>query len=222
MSAAKKTQHRRAQILTPELLNHLLHVVQATSLDPLRDYAAILLSFKGGLRACEIVGLSWTDVTGPRGEIGQPKRNPVTGEIEPYFEVPNGIAKNGRGRSIPMHPALQATLEHLQKALGPARAAPRDPVIQSRGPAAKLSLKPLRLKSNALVVFLSDLYEKAGLVGCSSHSGRRTAITKLAQTANTHGCSLFDVQRFAGHADIGTTESYVEASPHAGKMVRAL
>lgn len=209
----------KAQILTPELLDHLLHHIQATSRDPLRDYAIVLFSFKAGLRAGEIAGLSWRDVTDPRNRVGRQARNPTTGEMEAYFEVPNGIAKKGHGRMIPMHPALLATLEALQKHMG-LDAQPDDPVIRSLN-LGRENYSP-RISANTLVVYIKDLYLRAGLQGCSSHSGRRTAITQLAQTANKHGCSLFDVQQYAGHANIGTTETYVELSPNAGRMVRSL
>lgn len=203
----------RAKILDARQLDHLLHHIQATSQDPLRDYAIMLLSFRGGLRACEIAGLSWRDVTDARGKVGQSVTNPVTGETEIFFTVPNGIAKNGHGRSIPMHPALKATLEALYHAHGTIGPLSHDPVIRGK--------KSPRMTANALVQYIVCINERAGLQG-TSHSGRRTLLTHLAQTANSHHCSLFDVQQIAGHADIETTEAYVEASPHVGKMMRAV
>lgn len=210
MSGAAK----RAKTLTPEMLDHLLRYVAGAASDPLRDYVIILLSFKAGLRAAEIAGLDWADVTDASGHIGQPVKNQVTGEVEFYFEVPGDIAKKGRPRTIPMHASLQATLRHLQASLGPLQTKPNHPVIRGRrGP---------RMDPNTLVQYLRRLYTQAGFQGCSSHSGRRTLITALAQRANQHGCSLMDVQRIAGHADIATTEVYVEASPNVGKMMRSM
>jgi integrase len=218
--SAVELRRGRANIIAPEDFDHLLHVVQARSLGPvhaLRDYAILMFSHKGALRACEIVGLDWRDVIDAAGRMGKPFMNPVTREKEYFFEVPNGIAKKGSGRLIPMHDSLRATLEHLRTALGPDKTQRNHPVIQS----IKYWRVPNRISSNALVQYLIGLYESAGLKG-SSHSGRRTALTKLAQTANNHGCSLFDVQKFAGHKDIETTECYVEASPFSHQMVRSL
>ena len=119
-----------------------------------------------------------------------------------------------------MHPTLKSTLEALQTCLGPNRTKGGHPVIQSnRGP---MLCPPIRLKPHALVVYMTELYDAAGFRGCSSHTGRRTMITTLAQTANRFGCSLIDVQHVARHANIADTEAYVEASPFVGQMVRSL
>jgi integrase len=54
-----------------------------------------------------------------------------------------------------------------------------------------------------------------GYEGCSSHSGRRTAITKWARNITTAGGSLKDVQEMAGHADLGTTQKYIDENKNA-------
>lgn len=212
----RSTKSGKAQVITKEMLDYLLQQVAVTSKDPLRDYTILLLSFKAGLRAGEIAGLNWGDVTDPLGRIGKPVRNRVTGEIEFFFDIPNAIAKKKHGRALPMHAIVRTALEHLRQSYGPDRCRRHDPVIRS------LTRPETRVSPNTLVKYLISIYERAGLQGCSSHSGRRTAITELAQTANMHGCSLKDVQAFAGHAYIDTTEAYVEQSPHFGRLVRSL
>lgn len=213
----------RANILTPAQLDDLLGFIQRTrtgSRHSLRDFAMVLLSFRGALRACEIAGLNWKDVTDPYGRVGKGVHNHVTGEMEHFFEVPNGIAKKGGGRFLPMHPTLKATLEALQACLGPARVKAGHPIIQSNQ--GRLEDAPVRISAHNVVVYMSKLYEDAGFRGCSSHSGRRTMLTALAWIANHHDCSLIDVQNIAGHANLADTQVYIEASPFAGKMVRSL
>lgn len=61
-----------------------------------------------------------------------------------------------------------------------------------------------------------------GPVGASSHSGRRTLLTNMARRCAQAGASLRDVQRIAGHADLGTTERYVEPSLDTQKRLIAL
>src|SRR5262245_49009869 len=67
----------------------------------LRNRAIIGLSFKAGLRACEIAGLEWRMVLDPGGKIAS------------SIHVAGDIAKNGRGRRIPLHPELKSTLLRL-------------------------------------------------------------------------------------------------------------
>jgi integrase/recombinase XerD len=49
-----------------------------------------------------------------------------------------------------------------------------------------------------------------GLTGCSSHSGRRTFITRSARLLARTGGFLRDVQELAGHRSLKTTEGHIE------------
>jgi integrase/recombinase XerD len=57
--------------------------------------------------------------------------------------------------------------------------------------------------------FLKVIYHEAGVAGASSHSGRRTLITGLAE----RGIDLKAIAQIAGHASIRTTAVYVESNP---------
>lgn len=192
----------RAKTLTPQQLNKVLLTASELSADPLRDYAAILLSFRAGLRACEIAGLSWKDVM------------TADGEISDTIEVPPGIAKKGAGGAVPMHDSIRATLQAMRKNYPAEHLKPKQPIVRGRH-------QP-RMSANFLQKRMAAVYEKAGMVGVTSHSGRRTFLTTLARNVNTYGCSIYDVQDLARHSNISTTEAYVEASEGVGKMVRAL
>jgi len=71
-------------------------------------------------------------------------------------------------------------------------------------------------------VWFKRLYDRLELEGCSSHSGRRTFITRLARRSGLHDCSIKDVQNLAGHAHLGTTEAYIEPSPNVARLVAAI
>ena len=58
--------------------------------------------------------------------------------------------------------------------------------------------------------------------GCSSHSGRRTFITRATRKLSQAGGSLRDVQQLAGHASLQTTQRYVEGSSDAKRKLVAL
>jgi integrase/recombinase XerD len=75
-----------------------------------------------------------------------------------------------------------------------------------------------RFTPNALQKWFKSLYDKAGIVGASSHSGRRTFITRLIE----QGGDIKAVSRLAGHASIVTTAIYVEDNPDRLKRLTNL
>ena len=162
----------------------------------LRNHAVVLLSYKCGLRACEIAGLTWSMVLTPRGRVSAALR------------VAGRVAKNGRGRTIPMHPELRAALEALHKERG----RPRDGAVIS-------SQRGGHMRPRSIVNWFGALYAELGLHGCSSHSGRRTFATRAAKAISKAGGSLRDVQELLGHAALSTTQAYLEGDRDAQRRV---
>jgi integrase/recombinase XerD len=62
----------------------------------------------------------------------------------------------------------------------------------------------------------------SGWSAASSHSGRRSFITRAARKISEVGGSLRDIQQLAGHASLGTTSRYIEADHDAQRKVVAL
>lgn len=193
----------KAKILTPTQYEMVKSRVREHSHRPLRDIVALAFSFRAGLRACEIAGLTWSDVKEPTGELRTKS-----------FTVPNGIAKNGKGREVAMHPDVHAALVALMDSQTPALVKGKCPIVYANFGGA--------FTPNNMQKYLGRLYTTCGLEGVSSHSGRRTFITSLARLANRHECSLYDVQLLAGHSDLSTTEGYIEASDNVFNLVGAL
>lgn len=150
-----------------------------------RDEVIVLLSFKAGLRACEIARLEWSMVLDASGQVSR------------TIQVEDGIAKMGRGRSIPMHADLRKALVRLKPEENACGA-----IIRSRRGGA--------LRPNSIVNWFKTFFCALDLEGCSSHSGRRTFITNLARSLPKVGGSLREVQTLAGHRSIETTQLYVE------------
>ena len=65
------------------------------------------------------------------------------------------------------------------------------------------------LSVNSLSQTFALLYEGAGLEGASSHSGRRTYLTNLANK----GTAIHLHKTLAGHRSIQTTATYLYSSP---------
>jgi integrase/recombinase XerC len=168
---------------------------------PLRDRVMFLLSLKAGLRAKEIASVTWSMVTDGEGQVAD------------VIALENRAAKGKSGRVIPMHPDLKGALIALHRERGQ-RVRPDLPVIYSE--------RNQRLSPAAVAVWFHRLYDDLGMIGCSSHSGRRTFITRAARKIGEVGGSLRDVQQLAGHASLGTTARYIEGDHEAQRKVVAL
>jgi integrase/recombinase XerD len=156
---------------------------------PLRDRVIFMFSLKAGMRAKEIASVTWSMVTDAEGEIAD------------VIALENRAAKGKSGRVIPMHPDLKAALMTLQQERGE-KVRPDLPVIHSE--------RNRGLSPGAIAVWFHRLYCGLAMVGCSSHSGRRTFITRAARKIGEVGGSLRDIQQLAGHSSLGTTARYIE------------
>ena len=143
----------------------------------------LLFSFKCGLRAAELAALDWSMVLDAEGEPSE------------YLDLPAVACKgkHGAGR-IPLAKALRTALVTLRMLDG--------------GPTTGRILHTVRFKplsADAIRFRLDVLFKRAGLVGVSSHSGRRTYATKLAPKVN-----LSSLQRAMRHVRASTTLEYVD------------
>jgi integrase len=192
---------KQAKILSDKQVRAVLAELD-TRRYPLRDRVIFLLSIKAGLRAKEVASVTWAMVTDAEGEIGD------------VIALENKASKGkGGGRHIPIHPDLKAALIALHRDRGD-KARPDWPVIHSE--------RDRGLSASAVVVWFHRLYASLGMVGCSSHSGRRSFITRTARKISEVGGSLRDIQALAGHASLGTTARYIEFDQDAQRKVVAL
>lgn len=75
------------------------------------------------------------------------------------------------------------------------------------------------MSANSVVHWFKRLYAGLGFDGCSSHSGRRTVITKWAKNTSRAGGSLRDFQELAGHSSLATTQRYVQGDTAAKRKL---
>lgn len=188
---------KQAKILSDEQASLVLSSLSSCKRNPLRDRVILLLSLKAGLRAAEISKLDWDMVLEPAGTVGT------------AIELRDQIAKKRGGRVIPLHPELQSALAAWKPhTLG------TGPIIRSE--------RGGRMTPVSLCNWFKSVYTAVGLEGCSSHTGRRTFLTKAARRAHRVGGSLRDVQQLAGHASITTTQRYIDCDPEAQRRLVAL
>jgi len=99
-------QGKQAKIVSPTQERAILGYLDTTRY-PSRDRVMFLLSMKAGLRAKEMASLTWAMVTDAAGQVAE------------VMHVPNRASKGTTGgRTIPLHPDLQAALVTLQTGRG--------------------------------------------------------------------------------------------------------
>ena len=75
------------------------------------------------------------------------------------------------------------------------------------------------MTAQSVVNWFFKFYLELGFYGCSSHSGRRTAITRWARKISATGGSMRDVQSLARHSSLAMTQRYIEVSEDAMRRV---
>src|ERR1700757_5012585 len=192
---------KQAKIITDRQVRAILAELDPRRY-PLRDRVMFLLSMKAGMRAVEIASITWAMVTDAEGKIGD------------IIALTDSASKGRRGgRFISMHPDLQVALGALHRERG-VKARPDWPVIHSE--------RNHGLSAGAVAVWFHRLYTGLGMIGCSSHSGRRSFVTRAARRISEVGGSLRDVQMLAGHASLSTTAKYIEHDTDAQRKVVTL
>jgi integrase/recombinase XerD len=178
-----------APILRPDEIKRVLRLLKSRPRFSARAEVAFHLSFYLGLRAKEIASLRWGDVFDDDGRVRD------------VLHLKAAYTKGSRTRDVFLSsPRLRLVL---------AQFAQRYP--DGRKPDAALfrSQKGGHLTAASMARFLKQLYVDAGIPRASSHSGRRTFITGLAE----RGIDLKAISVLAGHSNIRTTAMYVDNNP---------
>lgn len=191
----------KARVLNENEFKRLL-VMAKDSPFALRNVAIIYCSFGLGLRAKEISALAFKDVIDHEFKVLDEinlKRSMTKGEKQRHVYITNKkiIA------------ALQDYIDFM-----------REKEKEAFNPKASLfkTQRGNRFHPDVLQKWFRKLYDKTGLLGASSHSGRRTFITRLIE----QGADIKAVSRLAGHANIVTTSEYVEDNPDRLKRISSL
>ena len=181
----------RAAVLSSSQVKHVFRVAKARDRHAARAEAALALSIGLGLRAKELASLRWSDVFDADGHVRR------------VVHLKAAYTKGARTRDVFVSsPALRRVLEKYGE---------RDWLGSARASQAALfaSQKGGPMTACSMARFLKAPYAEAGVAGASSHSGRRTLITRLAE----RGVDLKAIAMIAGHTSIRTTAMYIEANP---------
>ncbi len=183
----EEAMSKQAKTLTAEELRRVMDYV-ATRKHSARNRALVSFSFYAGCRVGEISSLLYTDVIDAEGNV----RNEVVLRAE--------NTKTKEARTIFINAKLKKELQNYVSHYKPKNAGAK--LFYSQ------KTKSNGYNANTLTQFFHYLYKRAGIYGASSHSGRRTFITNLANK----GISVRLLASLAGHRNISTTQCYIDVN----------
>ena len=175
----------QAKTLTTAELNQVLRYV-STKKYAQRDRALILTSFWSGMRVGEIAALTMGDVINDDGTIKSEIRlsaSQTKGNIARVVFIPSKLKEE--------------ILDYLTTRMI------KNPEIPLFHTDDRLGFTP-----NSLCQWFFWTYKRAGINGASSHSGRKTFLTSLANK----GISIHILASLAGHKSIAVTHRYLIAN----------
>ena len=164
-----------------------------------RNKLIFLLTVKTGLRAKEVAFLRWEMVLTSDREIGH------------TLSLPNIASKGRSGRVVPLHSEVRNILSELHSEVGNRVTLPTDRIIRSQ--------RSKQVSPQVIVNMFQRWYRDIGIIGCSSHSGRRTFITEAAKRVSQVGGSLRDIQVMVGHSSLQTTQRYIDYDTDAQRRL---
>jgi integrase/recombinase XerD len=178
----------QAKTLTKEEMTRVLDYINTRRFAQ-RNRAMMLLTHLAGLRIGEVACLRWSDVTNSDGKVKD--------EIRLLPDMTKGRHARTVFVSAKLKTELQAYADQAK--------------CVERGYPFFASQKSVKagFSANSLAQTFALLYEGAGLEGASSHSGRRTFLTNLANK----GTAIHLLKTLAGHRSIQTTATYLYSSP---------
>lgn len=176
----------QAKILNSQELRRVLDYV-ATRKHSARNRAMLLLTHFAGMRVAEVASLRLCDVLNDSGSIKEEVR------LKP------DQTKGKYARTVYLNLRMQKELAQYIKCIKTNDL--QKPLFYTQ--------KREGFSPNTLAQYFLFLYRSVGIEGASSHSGRRSFLTHLANK----GTSIHILKSLAGHRNISTTAAYLYSSP---------
>jgi integrase/recombinase XerD len=185
----------QAKVLSDEELKRV-YAIAGSGRHGNRDVSILDFSFRLGLRVKEISSLMIDNILEDNGKIRD------------SFYLTADQAKGDKGRTIYL------TNKKLRKNLELYLASRENDLNRHLFKSQKTAFTP-----NTMQMLIKRLYDKAGIKGAKSHSGRRTFCTRLIEA----GYDIKSVSVLAGHRSVNTTARYISENPiRLAEMVAGL
>lgn len=181
----KPAMSKQAKTLNAQELRRVLDYI-ATRKHAARNRALLMTTFLSGMRVGEVASLRLRDVVD------------ATGKVRDEIRLTPEMTKGSYARVVFINERLRKELQQYitQLKLTDANAK----LFYSQKAASD------GFNANTLTQHFHFLYRRAGVDGASSHSGRRTFITNLANK----GVGVRVLMNLAGHRSIATTQAYID------------
>lgn len=185
IKGAKLNREHKKDYLTSRQIKAILRSVDRSTVQGLRDYAILSVMITGGLRTVEV---SRADIEDMR----------AVGDAMALFI--QGKGREEKTEYIKLQPPVEQAIREYLKARGPAKLT--DPLFSSNSNRGKGE----RLTTRSVSRIAKTRMQTAGYDSerLTAHSLRHTAVTLSLMG----GQSLQEVQQFARHANITTTQIY--------------
>jgi integrase/recombinase XerD len=187
----KRDKMKQAATLDQRQLQQVLDFCKGTRA-PLRNQTIILMTHWAGMRIGEVAALRWGDVVAADGTI----RNEI--------RLSAHQTKGHRAGVVLLPERLRSALATYVLSVGPRKATM--PLFATQRSAG--------FTANTLTHIVNGIYRGAGIYGATSHSGRRSFITNLAE----RGVSARVLMNLCRHRSLSTTQKYIDIRP---SMLRA-
>jgi integrase/recombinase XerD len=187
----------QARVLTEKELRKVLNFCSSQP-HSARNRAMLLCTHMAGMRVGEVAALRICDVLA------------LDGTVKEEISLSASQTKGDKARTVLVPKKLRDELtSYLQQRFGLAnlQAVTQTDTQRALFPTQK---NPQRgFTANTLCQLFHKIYKDAKMDGATSHSGRRTFITKLADK----GVGVRVLMALAGHKSIATTQRYIELNP---------
>ena len=191
---------KQAKVLNDSQVRAIHSFLRATR-NSNRDVVIFLLSVKAGLRAKEIASLTWKMILNSDGSLGD------------TINLTDIASKGKSGRVIALNKVLKEGLETLLVEERSRKRFDQETAFVIR------TERSTSTSPQVIVNMFQSWYRRLGLLGCSSHSGRRTFITECSKKITLVGGSLRDIQMMVGHSSLQTTQRYIESDSESQRKV---
>ena len=187
----------QAKVLTEkEVRKVLLHI--ASCKHSTRNRAMFVVLNATGMRVGELAALRLCDVLNP------------TGEIVEEIRLAADQTKGSRGRVVVLNQKAQEEIKNYLMTRFKLKDLFAVTMTDTSRALFTTQKNPNRgFSASTLAQHFHYMYKGAGIMGASSHSSRRSFITKLSEM----GVSVRVLMDLAGHRSLAVTQKYIESNP---------